>query len=446
MNLGKETEYLEFKKSTSELKEAMDDICAILNKHGGGKLYFGVKPNGDVCGQEIGALTLDDIARFCKDAIKPMVYPEIKEVDFDGLHCIEVIFKGTERPYSSYGRYFTRVVDRSEELNPDELKSIMASTDYTFKWENNETKYGLESLDHNALLHFYNKAVSCGRLEKMAKYNEEELLIGLELFENGKFNNAGYYLFSSKKPVTLKMATYVTDERIEFSDIRRLEDNIYNLIDAALSYVKEKMNWKVLSGNDASRVEVPEVPVDALREIIVNAFAHADYRGITEHEIDITPTQIEIYNPGEFPINLTPESFAKEKRKSQPRNKAILNVLYKSKEVEMFGSGFKKVYKLCADNDVNFSYDSTSDGFSFVFYRKNKNVTQNVTQNVTVNLTSTDLKVLNLLKKNQHYKRDEIASKLGLTVRTIQRSLNKLVEAGKIIRKNSDKNGFWEIL
>lgn len=36
MNFGRENEQLEFKKSTSEIKEAMDDICAILNKHGSG--------------------------------------------------------------------------------------------------------------------------------------------------------------------------------------------------------------------------------------------------------------------------------------------------------------------------------------------------------------------------------------------------------------------------
>jgi hypothetical protein len=50
MNIGKETEQIEFKKSTSEKKEAMDDVCAILNKHCGGILYFGVKNNGDVVG------------------------------------------------------------------------------------------------------------------------------------------------------------------------------------------------------------------------------------------------------------------------------------------------------------------------------------------------------------------------------------------------------------
>ena len=40
--------------------------------------------------------------------------------------------------------------------------------------------------------------------------------------------------------------------------------------------------------------QIPEIPMEALREIIVNSFAHADYRGLSENEIDITPTQVEI--------------------------------------------------------------------------------------------------------------------------------------------------------
>ena len=51
MNLGIETETLEFKKSTGELKEAVQSICAILNKHRHGELYFGVMANGIPVGQ-----------------------------------------------------------------------------------------------------------------------------------------------------------------------------------------------------------------------------------------------------------------------------------------------------------------------------------------------------------------------------------------------------------
>ena len=448
MNLGNENEQLEFKKTTSELKEAMDDICSILNKHGSGILWFGVKPNGDVCGQDIGQHTLDDIARTCKEAISPMIYPLINEVNFDGLECIKVEFSGSERPYSSYGIYYKRVVDRSERMTPDELKNTMATTDYTSKWENNLTHFGIESIDHDALLSFYNECISCGRLEKLSLYNEKELLLGLGLMDENYLTNAGYYLFSNKKPVVLKIATYVTDERINFSDIRRIEDNIYNLIRYANTYIKEKMNWMVEAGQGTSRIEIPEIPIEAIREIVVNSFAHANYRGVTENEIAITPTQIEIYNPGEFPLNLTPEMFVTSKRKSQPRNKVILNTLYKCKDVEMFGSGFKKVFSLCNKNGVKFDYESNEDGFSFVFYRSN--VTLNVTKNVTlknaVRLISNDYKVLNVLKENANQTREQIATVIGIDKRTVQRCLDKLQKAGYILRIGSKKTGYWEVL
>ena len=54
VNLGRETERIEFKKSTSELREGVISVCAMLNKHGEGTLYFGVKDNGDVIGQVVG--------------------------------------------------------------------------------------------------------------------------------------------------------------------------------------------------------------------------------------------------------------------------------------------------------------------------------------------------------------------------------------------------------
>lgn len=49
-NIGIETEQIEYKKTTGELKEAITSIVAILNKHGAGELYFGVRNNGDVLG------------------------------------------------------------------------------------------------------------------------------------------------------------------------------------------------------------------------------------------------------------------------------------------------------------------------------------------------------------------------------------------------------------
>ena len=198
MNLGIESETLEFKKTTGEVDKAMDNIASMLNKHGHGTLYFGVSPNGEVTGQQISTSSLDDVAKKIKAAIKPMIYPEIKQEILDGKNVIRVDFSGEEKPYSSFGRYYKRVFDRTEDMTPDELKRMMAETDKSSYWENNLTGYGLESVDMATLEEFYKRAVACGRLEEMAEFDAEELLTGLGLYENEKLTNAGYYLFSKQ--------------------------------------------------------------------------------------------------------------------------------------------------------------------------------------------------------------------------------------------------------
>lgn len=448
MNLGIESEIIEFKKSTSEIKEAMDDICSMLNKHGYGTLYFGVKPNGDVIGQEVVASTLDDIARTIKEAIKPMIYAETEKVNLnDKFSYIIVKFNGKERPYSSYGRYYKRVVDRAEEMTPSELRNVMFDTDYSSIWENNLSNYTIDDVDDKALKSFYDRAVSSGRLKSLDTYNKMELLTILDVIKDNKLTNAGYVLFSNKKPVVLKMAVFMSDERINFNDIVRLEDNIYNLIDQGISYINRHIDWKVeLSSDGLTRDEIPEVPVEAIREIIVNSFAHANYRGDTEHEISITPTEIEIYNPGEFLTNYTPLDFVSRRIPSVPRNKKILDILFKSKNVEIQGSGFRKTYKQCEKYNVKTEYRFTDFGFSFIFKRKsNKNVTVNDTLNVTEDKKSTEEQILEILKSNPNSTREMISKKINKTVRTVQRALNILRNNNKIERIGNDKAGYWKV-
>ncbi len=112
MNLGKETETLEFKKTTGEMKEAMISISSILNKHGIGTLYFGVKPNGDICGQDVSESSLRDVSRSVYESIRPQIYPAIEEVVLDGKHLIKVEFNGNNTPYSAAGRYYLRTSDK----------------------------------------------------------------------------------------------------------------------------------------------------------------------------------------------------------------------------------------------------------------------------------------------------------------------------------------------
>lgn len=94
----KESENLELKKSTAQLKPAVISIAAMLNKHQEGKLYFGIKDDGTVVGQEIGTDTLRTISQAISSHIEPSVYPIIRQVTLKGKSCIEVEFQGNNVP------------------------------------------------------------------------------------------------------------------------------------------------------------------------------------------------------------------------------------------------------------------------------------------------------------------------------------------------------------
>ena len=144
MNLGIETETLEFKKSTGELKEAVQSICAILNKHQHGELYFGVKPDGTVIGQVVTEESLREVSQKIKNFIEPKIYPEINKVVIDGRDCIHVKFEGNQVPYFAYGVAKIRVADEDLTMSPEQITELLPH-----HTQNKE-------LDYLQILHGYN--------------------------------------------------------------------------------------------------------------------------------------------------------------------------------------------------------------------------------------------------------------------------------------------------
>lgn len=437
MNLGCESEILEFKETTRELPEAIIDIVAILNKHNRWTVYFGVKNNGDVLGFQIGDFTERDISRKIFEKIKPQIFPEI-ETDFENK-IIKVTFHGIEKPYSADGRYYVRVSDESREMSPQELTRMIMEVNYK-SWEKQITDNSIDDVDENTLKTFLNMAIKAKRLPYM-EYNKIDLLNRLNLLSESKLflNNAGKNLFSSKNPIQLKMAVFATNEKRTFIDISTIDGNIFQLIEEAEKYIKKNINWKVEINGILEREEVPEIPIKALREIINNSFAHANYLGYSKNEIDIFPNRVVIYNPGAFPDNINPEDYVQKNLASKIRNEIIADVLYKCHIIEAWGTGFKNTYELCKEKNVECSYEKEQDGFWFVFYRKNTLI------NDTKKLTELEIMILNEIKEDNRITRDELSLKVGRSSRNIQRVLDSLKQKGIIERVGPNHGGYWEI-
>ena len=293
-NVGKETEVLEFKESTAEFDKAIRAIVAMLNKSGHGTIYFGVKDNGDVIGQEIGSDTLSNLTDRIKSSIKPSVYPTLDKLEFGDKKIITVSFSGNNKPYAYKGRFYIRMEQQNIPIDPIVIRELIKeSHEYNDAWENELTEYNYQYIDDEAVDMFYRQAVALDRIENF-DHTSEELLTQLGLMKNGYLNNAGLYLFGKNSPLVYKAVEYPTTERLDPIDLKRFEGNIFNLILKVINFISQKIRWKVKI-TDIHRKEIPEVPIVAIREIVINSLVHSDFHADTEHQVTIDNNEIEIY-------------------------------------------------------------------------------------------------------------------------------------------------------
>lgn len=479
MIIGTESETVEFKKTTGEKKEAMEAISAILNKHCRGTLYFGVDDSGFVQGQQISDSTKKDISRFINDSIEPRITPTIEVLTIEQRNVIKVSFSGHNRPYSVNGRYLIRTGTENRKMSTDELKRLIKNEDYSSKWEEELTDYSYDDLDDNSLQDFFRSAKGCGRLV-LDSYDKEKLLLSIDLVKNGSLKNAAYALFGKNARIWLKLASYATDNKVTITDLKLIEGNIYNLVDKALDYVLNRINWRVEIGT-RKREEIPEIPEKAIREIIVNSFAHADYTNSPEIEIGIHPGKIEIYNPGTFPDELTPIDFISKNLPSYKRNRLILDVLFRSRDVEKSGTGFQRVNEYCNQQNVKWSFRKEAYGFFFEFVRTNgqtvvqtnndlekqpientNNFQENVSgvqTNVRTNIQTVvqtngqkknelsvqEQTVLDIIRNNEGLSKAEIAGRIGKSERSTQRIISNLIKKDLVVPQGANQSRTWKI-
>lgn len=367
-------------------------------------------------------------------------------IEFEGKTILKVNFSGTQVPYSAFGKFLIRVGTQNRKMSRDELMKLVKDYDYSLDWEK-KREHEISEIDDNALFNFYNESVGCGRLA-MNKYDKKSLLTTLGLLKNNKLLNAGYALFGNDKPVSLKVACYATDDKITFIDLKEIKGNIYCLISEAIDYISKNIHWRVEIGKQ-KRIEIPEIPIMAIREMVINAFAHASYLNCPQIEINIHPGKVTIFNPGSFPDNMTPNDFIEKDISSIKRNPLILSVLFRCKNVEQSGTGYKRMNQLCKESHIDWQYYNTAYGFYFIFFR---NIVQaNVPTNVQALYMNSDLSdnekiIYEKIKANAKIQKSELALTIERGEKTVQRVLVLLVQKGYIKRIGNNQYGYWEVL
>ncbi|MBP5202227.1 winged helix-turn-helix transcriptional regulator, partial [bacterium] len=439
-----------------ELKEAVISIASILNKHGSGKLYFGVKNNGEVIGQEISENTLRDVSQAISYHIKPAIYPEIAVKTYGKLKVICVKFDGNRAPYLAYNIPRIRVADEDKVMDQETYDELLSRRSDTLKsWELQVSEYTLNDIVETDFKSYLKKAKDVGRID----FESDEPAVVMEKLEllakdGVHLLNAGAVLFCPSSMNDVQMAKFATNVKATFTDIRR-EDrgSIIGLSRICTQYIIDAIDWKAdIVG--LKRVETPEIPLEAVRETIINSYGHRLYNNNQCNEIDVFKDRIEIHTTGGFPQGHTPEEFFDGKKKAIRRNKLITGVLYYSKDMETFATGLKRIKDLCDEAGCKVDFRTEKEDFVVVFYR-NLRETWNVGVKSDANLDANgansgvkntekvlSVKTIELIKKNPKITQVELAAELNVSRRTIQRLMAELARNGKIQRIGGTR-GEW---
>ncbi|MEK7745673.1 MAG: RNA-binding domain-containing protein, partial [Elusimicrobiota bacterium] len=272
-----ESEILELKRSTSELKEGVISVAAILNKHRKGELFFGVRNDGTILGQAVSEQTLRDVSRTLSERIEPRIYPKVERVKLSGKGCIRVRFSGEDAPYLAFGRAHIRVGEEDRQLSARELERMFLrrSRDHA-PWESEVSERGLSEAHAPTLRRVIKEANAAGRID--FKFGTVKgTLKKLGIMAGGRLLKAAEVLFCKNNSLEVQAAVFAGTDKTTFIDIKQFKGTLYGLLDQSETYVKEHIDWRVKFGK-LEREEIPEVPVDALREALVNSLCHRDFR------------------------------------------------------------------------------------------------------------------------------------------------------------------------
>ncbi len=353
-----ESETLEFKTSSSSgcRNSGTETLCAFLNTRGG-RVLFGVEPDGNIAGQEVSDKTLRDIASTLRE-IEPPAFPAIESVDIEAENAVVVVTteKGTHRPYSFKGKAYRRVGTTTVEMDRNAYNEMLIGQLHsTQRWENQPANgWTIGDLDQDELIRTVEDGIRRGRIADPATRDPRELLRGLGLLKGDDVLRAAVVLFASSDRILpdfpqcrVRLAKFKGVDKAEFIDNRQVEGNAFRLLQITNEFLRQYLPvaGKIIP-NLFERQDDPIYPPEALREALANAFCHRDYAiGGGSVDVAIYDDRLEIASTGELRFGLTVGDLY-EAHASQPWNPAIASVFFKRGIIESWGRGTLKMAQL----------------------------------------------------------------------------------------------------
>lgn len=425
---------LEFKRSTGELKEGMRTLCAFLNGSGG-TVLFGVRPEGAIEGQAVSDQTLRDVAQ-AADRFEPPANVSIHRIKLKENR--EVLALSTDaardvRPFTYEGRAYERVGSTTRRMPQAKYERLLVERGHAKRrWENLPAEgLALKDLDRKEILRTRELAIQQNRISPDTRRDIGEILDRLGLRANSVLTQAAQVLYGKRflpdyPQCLLKMGRFRgTEITGEIVDNRQEHMNAFAMVHEGMAFLERTMplGARFPEGKIFREDRFP-VPLDALREILLNAVMHRDYSHYSGYvAIVVFDDRIEIRSFGRLPNGITVKQLS-GRHDSKPTNPLIAGAFHRTGAVEVWGRGTNRVIAMCKQYGAPPPEFAERHGFLIVTFKaqlvaggaagtsrngSGDQVTAQVTAQVTVEVTA---QVAAFCREPQPAK--AIMSKLGL--------------------------------
>jgi ATP-dependent DNA helicase RecG len=420
---------VEFKESFSSKLDK--DIVAFTNTHGG-RIFLGVNDQGKIVGETLTndlKAKINSLARNCEPDV---VLKSIEQVD---KVVVITIDESDEKPHSCSAGYYRRLDAATQKMNQKELKLLFDASSQKPRFEeqiNDDISW--DDISQSKIKRFL--------LETKIKLDEvdpNKLLNSLRLARENKINNAGVLFFAGNPrnfllQCEMILVAFKGTKGVHIYDRVDVQDDLITQFNEAMTFLRKHLNIRSeIKG--VNRYDICEIPLEALREAVVNAVIHRDYsmRG-TSLMVEVHEDRVVIKNPGGLLPGVSVNALTQI---SIRRNETIADIFSRIDKAERIGSGIRRIMELMADADLARPIIECNAFFSITFERdprfKVSGVAIEESKILKDELSVRQEKILNILQNKKLSPREILDTlKEDISDRTLRRELQALKERGYV--------------
>lgn len=349
-----ETERLDFKTVGRSLPDTLTDLAAAaacFANHHGGTVVVGVSDHPGGPSALVGADRLDaaETRRAIFERTEPPLTVDVADLTFEGARLVVITVPESAAVHAVSGRHTQRIGTSCMPMSAEQIARLVADRRGE-DWTDQATETAVRAVDPLAMTtarQFLREATDPVR-RGFADLSDIDLLRALGVVTpSGLLNRAGVLLFVSD-PHAREHTAYV-HRRTPAGDLTASEQfsgPLVTTLARVLDLISARTDTTSVDVSPLVQVQVADLPPTAIREALVNAVMHRDYRDSARIVVEHTATRLAVTSPGPFVSGVTTSNVLSTASRS--RNPRLAEAIRKLGLGETAGMGVDRMYAAMA--------------------------------------------------------------------------------------------------